>query len=76
MMKLCIDCKYYALKESGYMFVKDEYVCTRLIPINVVTGIKSLKGAFSCEAEREDALRLEHFRCGFEAKYFQPKDEA
>lgn len=44
-------------------------ICSRNLTRNLVTK-QYIGNPLNCEAEREDALRLEQFRCGKEGKFF------
>jgi hypothetical protein len=78
-MKLCVDCKYYlhtspatvfeALFSKSHCMRSADYVVT-----DPILGLGRIEGEIhDCYAEREDALRLEEFRCGKEGKYWEPK---
>lgn len=73
--KICKKCKHYkdafiTSKWGGF----GKIICTRDLAINIVTGEKDVKeNSLGCYAEREDALRLEQFRCGVEGKFYEPK---
>ena len=75
MSKLCIDCKHcvgtHNTPITQYIYIEAlVFRCTRESKINLVNG--AFTGPFyDCENERENALRLEQFRCGVDAKYFE-----
>jgi hypothetical protein len=77
-MKYCADCKHYSTgfdfykSDGGYSFEKISYRCNRLNKMNIVHKSYTDKG-LDCFAEREDAKRLEDFRCGVEGKFWEAK---
>jgi hypothetical protein len=74
-MKLCKDCKWYEEQQRvhplGFCLI-DVGICTRNSLIELVKGEKR-PPFLNCETEREDALRLEEFRCGKEGKFWEAK---
>lgn len=72
--KFCIHCKHYKrITETlyGYAFRQEieRDQCTRLQEPHIVT--KELIGkTLDCHAERENALRLENFRCGYKGVFW------
>jgi hypothetical protein len=77
-MKTCVECKHYlydAYPENMLRNCLDPSLfhrCTRDTKIHIVTG-KQYGKTKVCMAEREDALRLEEFRCGKEGKFWEAK---
>lgn len=69
MKLICKDCKHYEKLAKGLIDTCN--ICTRNLKVDLVTGDKIYKKVLFCYAEREDALRLEHFRCGVDGKYFE-----
>lgn len=81
--KFCIHCKHYK-KTTEKWYYKDSAgrlsgcippaeierdKCTRLQEPHIVT--KELVGkTLDCHAERENALRLENFRCGYKGVFW------
>lgn len=76
MEKYCVNCKFHGYKRLHNFFVNPNPnpICARLLKKDLVNGQFSYDNALDCKAEREDALRLEHFRCGVEGKYFELKE--
>lgn len=74
--KICINCKHSKQQiEFGASSTYFNHICIRQYTISLVTGEPIYKGpALDCLAEREDALRLEQFRCGTEGKFYEPKE--
>lgn len=70
MDKICTDCTHHI---SQYTFYGTQHGCNRNLKIDVVSG-EFIGKPLDCEAEREDALRLEQSRCCYEDKYYQLKD--
>jgi hypothetical protein len=77
-MKLCKDCKYHdahRLRIGGYNY--DSPLCRRgqtYVILDLVNGSGYHEGEeMDCHVEREDALRLEEFRCGKEGKFWEAK---
>ena len=72
--KLCIDCKHYQAQYQsyygGYVYLN---ICKKNQPLNMVDG-KAIPPYKFCEAEREDSLRLENYRCGYNGIYWEPKN--
>ncbi len=73
-MNFCKNCKFYK-KEYAYNFFTSGIgiiynACTRMNELDVVTG-KFTGTPLNCYAERENALRLENERCGYEGKYWE-----
>jgi hypothetical protein len=79
-MKLCKDCKHckhepseIIIPPNGYTYRSTEkWLCAIESKIDPIQG-KPLPPYRSCHVEREDALRLEEFRCGKEGKYWEAK---
>jgi hypothetical protein len=78
-MKLCIDCKHHAKKSeytsfgifgSGYYHID---ICTRLAKRSPVNGVVISENVPRCATEREDALRLEQYRCKVDGIYWEKK---
>lgn len=79
-MKLCVDCKYYLHTPPATVFealFSKSHKCMRsadYVVTDYVLGLGRIEGEIhDCHAEREDALRLEKFRCGKDGKYWEPK---
>jgi len=80
--KYCVDCKHYENKithpyrlNNEIFFGTELHLCNRELKINVITGkLIYDKNSLDCLKEREDAMRLEHLRCGVKGKYFELKD--
>lgn len=85
-MKLCKDCKHHEHEKTSksyevfghfVSYTETSSKCTRdqtFVYEDVVNGYGSYVGeAHDCYAEREDALRLEEFRCGKEGKFWEAK---
>lgn len=78
-MKFCVDCKHYKRYESERYYLAllpVRHLCLRSCKPNIVTGDLEPDGKLDCKVEREDAMRLEHFRCGVDGKYYEPKEKA
>jgi hypothetical protein len=77
-IKLCINCKF-AEERVGFHCIdripyqQIIYVCNRNADIDLVDGTYIGNKLF-CDAERENALRLENYRCGPQAKFFEAKE--
>lgn len=87
--KICVNCKHYKFEVITDIYSMPDLVkylhlnpisytkiaCTRNFKLNLVTGEKDSDDSkiLFCKAEREDALRLEKFRCGVDAKFYEPK---
>ena len=85
-MKICIDCKFHKITSENFKlppigpifyqrphgFSFDKNSCARLSAISMVTG-EYFKPYLNCETERENELRLEASRCGYEGKYWEEK---
>jgi hypothetical protein len=78
-MDLCIDCKNHLKRNESIslgMFGTYDYpvhLCARTAKKDPVNGAFIRDGLLKCDAEREDALRLEQFRCGVSGKYYEAK---
>ena len=71
--KLCINCKNVHIKyDSVYGQIYTLYFCKRNSPVDVVTG-EFLPPFKECVMERENALRLEQERCGYQGIYWEAK---
>ena len=72
--KFCINCKHFKIESLYYPYVGIiEYLrCTRDSKIDVIFGNK-LPPFKDCHIEREDALRLENERCGYQGIYWEEK---
>lgn len=78
MSKFCVDCKHYLFNEieiiQTFYIIPEKHLCCRNCKTNVITGkLITEFNTLDCKVEREDALRLEQFRCGKEGKYFELK---
>lgn len=77
--KYCVDCKHSEVvnrsENAPFLGVWrwKEMKCARNAPKDPVYGETIKDGLLCCHAEREDALRLEQFRCGKDAKYWEAK---
>jgi hypothetical protein len=81
-MKLCKDCKHYNFTEAcietdwkayaSTKYVPPKHECFRVSKVEMVLGNK-LPPHLNCFTEREDALRLEEYRCGKEGKFWEAK---
>ena len=83
--KICVNCKHYKVELSSMptkrlhlmpdFIIYNKIICARNFKLNLVTGEKYSDDSkiLLCEVEREDALRLEKFRCGVDAKFYEPK---
>lgn len=84
--KLCIKCKHYvessfeSHKAVEYIEIYNKHLidtipsfdsCSRNAVLEKVKGMYITSTLLNCAAERENAKRLEHFRCGYEGKYFE-----
>ena len=71
--KLCINCKHFIIRYY-YSFGRQSPLsfCKRDSPINIVTG-EFLPPFKECVTERENALRLEQERCGYQGIYWEAK---
>ena len=84
-MKLCKDCKHYEIKskyQTNYEFpivgfYYEDTLCRReqkFVITEMVNGNGEYEGEEKdCRVERENAQRLEEFRCGHEGKYWEAK---
>ena len=75
--KFCINCKHSRLIKSisplyGAACFVNVLKCTRNSKTEVVYGLK-LEPYLDCIAERENALRLEQERCGYQGIYWEAK---
>jgi len=76
--KYCVDCTHYEnVKVSPApwnKYVTECHCCSRELKISMVTKkLNYDKNMLNCLVEREDAMRLEHFRCGVKGRYFELK---
>ena len=72
--KLCIDCKHHQEYEVATPFKLSDktHACQRKSKINIVDGYK-YPPYKDCFSERENALRLEKERCGYQGIYWESK---